>query len=55
MPITPRTERRFLLMAERYLSVDFLELETIEVSCQCGAVAVLPPEKELKGEGKCLL
>lgn len=42
-------------MAERYLSVDFLELETIEVSCQCGAVAVLPPEKELKGEGKCLL
>lgn len=40
-------------MAERYLLVDFMELETIEVSCQCGAVAVLPPEKELKGEGKC--
>jgi hypothetical protein len=40
-------------MVERQLFIDFAELETVEVSCQCGAAAVLPPGKELKGEGRC--
>lgn len=53
MTLKRNSERRLLNMAERQLSVDFSELETIEVSCQCGASAVLPPGKALKGEGKC--
>ena len=41
MPLSRTKERRFIDMAERQTFVSFVELDRVEISCQCGTSVVI--------------